>query len=266
MNKIISVLITLIIFTTALVTVSKPVLHKQFMIVDSNYTFIDEVAKPQVKEHKQIEKKEEIKTIAKKTAPQTQIKESSNFVKKTQAPKKVVNNPVPEQKKEPKVVEIKKEEEDKKQQSKQKKVVSEIVEEVKPQKPLIEEPKVTEIKELTEEEEIIAWNKWRSDLQNQVMKDTDISAPLGVAFKFSFTVDKFGNLSNVKVWSTNSAYSDMAIRIIKPVIMSYQGKEILRFPKGTKRIITNVEGGFVMSTSTGYSSPDDYSDYERVIR
>ena len=98
------------------------------------------------------------------------------------------------------------------------------------------------------------------------MKDTDIAAPIGVAFKFSFTVDKFGNMSNIKVWSTTSEYSDMAVQRIKPVLMSYQNQPILNFPEGTKRVITNVAGGFVMSTSTDYSSPSDYSDYERVKR
>ncbi len=265
MNKIISLLIFLIIFSTSFITVSKPVLHKQFMIIDSNYTFIDESANTQNDQFKQIVKKEEIKPEVKKSVPQVQVKTVSNVIKKT-APQKNIVSKTTQVKKEPqKTVEIKKEEPIV-QQTEPNEIVTEPVEKIKQQEPVIQEPQIAEIKELTEEEEIIAWNKWRSDLQNQVMKDTDISAPLGVAFKFSFTVDKFGNLSNVKVWSTTSAYSDMAVRVIKPVLMGYQGKPILNFPQGTKRIITNVAGGFVMSTTTGYSSPDDYSDYERVVR
>ncbi len=119
---------------------------------------------------------------------------------------------------------------------------------------------------LTEQEEIIAWNRWRSRLQNQVMRDTKIAAPLGTQFKFSFTVDKFGNMSNVKVWSTTPAYTSMAVRAIKPVLMSYRNQPILDFPQGTKRVITNVNGGFVISRRTEYSTPADYHDYERVRR
>ena len=128
------------------------------------------------------------------------------------------------------------------------------------------QPTKTTQRVLTEREEIIAWNKWRSALQNQVMMDSHMRAPLGTVFKFSFTVDKFGNMSNIKVWSTNPSYTSYAVRVIKPVLSSYQHKPILNFPTGTKRVITNVNGGFVISTRTEYSSPSDYSDYEKVKR
>lgn len=117
---------------------------------------------------------------------------------------------------------------------------------------------------LTEHEETIVWNKWRSDLQNKVMKDTNIGAPKGTGFRFSFTVDKFGNMSNINVWSTNPVYTDLAVRVIKPVLQSYQHQPILKFPAGTKRTITNVTGGFVMSSYTQYSKPSDFSDVEKV--
>lgn len=119
-------------------------------------------------------------------------------------------------------------------------------------------------KVLTEKEEVIAWNKWRSDLQNKVMRDTNIYAPKGTKFCFSFTVDKFGNMSNIKVWSENDVYTNLAVKVIKPVLTSYQKTAILKFPEGTKRTITNVDGYFVMSNVTKYSTPEQYSDYERV--
>ena len=125
-----------------------------------------------------------------------------------------------------------------------------------------EEPKTV----LTEEEEVILWNKWRSDLQNQVMKDSRIAAPMGTRFRFSFTVDKFGNISNLRVWSDTPYFTPMAVSSIKPVILSYQGKNILKFPKGTKRIQTNVVGGFVIATYEKYSKPDDYADVEKIRR
>ncbi len=119
---------------------------------------------------------------------------------------------------------------------------------------------------LTEEEEIIAWNKWRSDLQNKLMSDSKIAAPIGTTFAFSFTVDKFGTISNLKTWSTNPSYTPLAVRVIKPLLLSYQKTAILNFPIGSKRVITNVDGGFTMARSSRYSSPSDYNDYERVTK
>lgn len=136
---------------------------------------------------------------------------------------------------------------------------------VNPKPISLQQPTTSGPKKLTpEEEEIIAWNTWRSNLQNKVMRDTKISAPIGTRFRFSFTVDKFGNISNLKVWSENSDYTPTAVRIVKPTILGYQGQNILNFPPKSKRVITNVNGGFTIWYNAGYSSPSDYSDYERV--
>jgi hypothetical protein len=122
-------------------------------------------------------------------------------------------------------------------------------------------------KQLTAEQlEVIAWNKWRSDLQNKLMRDANISAPIGTTFYFSFTVDKAGNISNLKTWSNNSSYTPLAVRVLKPLLLSYQKTPILNFPANSKRIITNAEGSFTMANSTRYSSPSDYNDYERIKR
>lgn len=117
---------------------------------------------------------------------------------------------------------------------------------------------------LTEQEEIIVWNIWRSNLQNQIMKDTEISAPIGTAFKFSFTVDKKGRISNLRTWTVPSTYNGIAVNYLRPLILSYQGQTILNFPSKTKRVITNVTGGFVISTQDRFSTPNDFSDIEKV--
>lgn len=138
---------------------------------------------------------------------------------------------------------------------------------VQKQEPAVTLPPKNEPKTvLTEEEEVILWNKWRSDLQNQVMRDARVAAEMGTRFRFSFTVDKFGNISNLRVWSDTPYYTPLAVQSIKPVLMSYQGKNILKFPKGTKRVVTNVTGGFVISTYDKYSRPDDYADVEKIRR
>lgn len=120
---------------------------------------------------------------------------------------------------------------------------------------------------MTEQEEIIAWNIWRSNIQNQIMKDSDIGfAPQGTVFSFSFVVDKFGNVSNIKVECSHPYFMDTAREGVKPAISRLQGKPILNFPKGTQRVTTTFTGNFVISNQNIFSTPGDFSDYERVKR
>ena len=128
-------------------------------------------------------------------------------------------------------------------------------------------PSPQPVKVLTAQEEEIAWNRWRSNLQNQIMKDSKLPiVPNGTIFKFSFTVDKYGKLTNVKTWSTNPSYTPYAIQYIAPAIRSYQGRSILNFPLGSNRVITDVTGGWKISSTAKYSTPQDYNDIEKVTR
>ena len=118
---------------------------------------------------------------------------------------------------------------------------------------------------MTEQEEIIAWNKWRSNLQNQIMKDSNIDyAPLGTMFMFNFVVDKYGNVSNIKVECSNPNFMNVARNSVKPAIANLQKKPILNFPRGTQRVSTVVTGLFLIGTQERYSTPNDFSDFERV--
>lgn len=118
---------------------------------------------------------------------------------------------------------------------------------------------------MTEQEEIIAWNKWRSNLQNQIMRDAKIDyAPLGTLFSFTFVVDKFGNISNIKVLCSNPNYMEDARTKVKPAIANLQRKPILKFPLGSQRTSTVVIGGIIMGTEERYSTPEQFSDYERI--
>jgi len=118
---------------------------------------------------------------------------------------------------------------------------------------------------MTEQEEIIAWSKWRSDLQNKIMEDSNTGyAPYGTIFLFTFIVDKYGNISNVKVQCSNPNYMDIARNGVKPAITNLQKKPILNFPRGSQRTSTVVTGSFILGSQNVYSNPNDYSDYERV--
>jgi len=123
------------------------------------------------------------------------------------------------------------------------------------------------VKVLTAQEEEIAWNRWRSNLQNQIMKDSKMpNMPTGTVFKFSFTVDKYGKVTNVKTWSATPQYTPYAIQYIAPAIRSYQGHSILNFPTGSSRVTTEVTGGWKIATSAKYSTPQDFNDIEKVTR
>ena len=120
---------------------------------------------------------------------------------------------------------------------------------------------------LTEEQEEIAWNIWRSNLQNKIMTDVKLPImPQGTVFKFSFDVDKFGRVTNVQTYSTTPQYTPYAIQYITPVIRSYQGKSILNFPEGSNRTATKVVGGWKIAEVAIYSKPSDYNDTETKVR
>ena len=118
---------------------------------------------------------------------------------------------------------------------------------------------------LTAAQEEIAWNKWRSNLNNQIMKDSKLpTMPNGIIFKYKFTVDKYGKISNVQTTSTTPGYTPYAIQFIAPVIRSYQGRAILNFPTGSNRTSTEVSGAWKISNSSKLSTPDDYHDIEKI--
>ena len=118
---------------------------------------------------------------------------------------------------------------------------------------------------MTEQEEIIAWNKWRSNVQNQIMRNSNIEyAPLGTMFTFNFVVDKFGNVSNIKVNCSNPNYMDVARNNVKTAISKLQKQPILNFPKGTQRKSTVVQGYFFIGLEKRYSTPNNFSDFERI--
>lgn len=289
MNKnILIIIISFFLIATVFVCVFRPKTHKPIAFEDRNFKLeliSDEIAAPKTSDLNLVQNSVEIKSqtvdinlppvnvkipeiktntntnsknlTAKNTTKSQQKQPKTQIVSKKNSPitqlnktevKKVESKPV--QKSESKVV----------NNTEKSKVVSPVEK--------IREKPVTKpaVKVLTEEEEIIAWNKWRSDLQNKLMRDSKIAAPIGTSFEFSFTVDKFGTISNLKTWSSNPSYTPLAVRVIKPLLLSYQKTAILNFPTGSKRVITNVNGGFTMARSSRYSSPSDYNDYERVTK
>lgn len=225
------IIVSIILFSSA-VCFFKPQMHNQFQIYNSEYSPVEEKVevqeKPLAKKENSLEKK--VNNVESKNNVLTTKKESS--VKKD-----VIA--IPNEKR---------------------------VNQIKQEKQITQTPsqKTKTGRTLSEHEETIAWNKWHSDIQNSLMNDVKLPyVPIGIVFKFSFTVDKYGKISDIKTWSTTPQYTPYAVEFIAPVIRSYQGKSILTFPKYSKRVVTTFNGGWKISNNSKYSTAADYNDIER---
>lgn len=267
-------IISLFVILTVLACVTKPQLHKNVFIYDSNYTVVEEKMTPvQTKnlptmavtqETKQTsvpktEQKIEKQKTPVKSQPETVKQEASSqqaqTVKKTEEKNPLVNVLAKKETSPQNTVKVDKNE------TKQEPVTT-VQSKAEPQKTTVQTVSQSE----KERQELILWNVWRSNLQNKIMQDTKLPiVPEGVIFRFKFDVDKYGKISNVQTWSLTPAYTPYAIQYIAPVIRGYQGREILNFPEGSNRFSTTVEGGWKISKTAKFSTPADYKDSEKVI-
>lgn len=113
-------------------------------------------------------------------------------------------------------------------------------------------------------EEIVAWNVWRSNLQNRIMDESGIEAPVGTLILFSFDVSNTGHITNLRYTCSNKEYTRDARADMVRILRKLEGNPILNFPPNTKRKGVKFKGGFLLDYTTQYSTPEDYSDYERI--
>ena len=281
MKLILQLLLILLIVSTFSICVTKPDLHKNVIVYDSDYTLVtEEEVKTETKEIPVMEmpvnpvEKTTVNTknvgqampdknliskttkVETKTNP-TQTKTVKQTVSKPQM--QTVIKPVTKTVQKPVVKEVVKIE--------QPKVEQKVTVNPTPQSPPSRSGEASRSKVLTPQEETIAWNIWRSNLTNKIMQDTKLpNIPNGTVFQFSFTVDKYGKVTNVQTGANPANYTPYAIQYIAPVIRSYQGRSILNFPEGTARISTQVTGKWRISNNEKFSTPQDYNDIEKVIK
>ena len=275
------ILLILIVVSTLCILISKPKMHKVVMIYNSDYVVVpNETVEIEEKNIPTIVQQPEVAVSKAKVQTQVEVKQTPKV--KTSSTKQTTTKaatPTPVVQKEVKKVAqptVQKQQVTVNQPKKEVKTVTapkveqpQTVKVQQPQKVVQTKPIQTETpkKVLTAQEEEIAWNIWRSNLQNQIMKDVRLPIiPNGIIFKFTFDVDKFGRVSNVQTWSTTPAYTPYAVQYIAPVIRSYQGRSILNFPTGSNRTTTKVTGGWRIAANTKYSTPNDYNDTEKVVR
>ena len=303
-KTIFTIIIITTVVATLCIMAMKPKMHKVMLIYNSDYELVNnETPKTEDRDIPVVVQEEQTKTskmklneiadreiaslpkqtttVKKQTAPvkqntvavkketkkQPEVKKQTAPVKQnTVAVKKEIKQPVPEKKvtvkQEPKT-------EPKKVEVKQAPVVNAQKTVQKPAEPV--KVKTTQTlpapQVLTKEQEEIAWNVWRSNLQNKIMQDTNLpTVPNGTVFRFKFDVDKYGRVSNIQTYSDTPQYTPYAIQYIAPVIRSYQGKRILNFPQGTSRITTTAKGAWKISNNLRYSTPKDYNDTEIIQR
>ncbi len=280
MKQLLTILLILLIIATVSICVIKPDLHKNVIVYDSAYTLVSEqevktetkdipvmeMPSQPIQKTTVVEKKVEPKVTTYKTqTPAVKTQTVTRPKQTTTVNQAAIKNQVKTVQK-PVTTTV------------QKPVVKEVVK-VTPQKveqkitsnpsPKLSSARNEEIvtapKVLTQQEENIAWNKWRSNLTNQIMRDTKLpDIPNGVLFQFSFNVDQYGKITNVHTGANPANYTPHAIQYIAPVIRSYQGREILKFPQGTQRTSTQVTGKWRISNTEKYSTPQDYNDIEKV--
>ena len=275
------------VILTVLACVTKPQLHKNVFIYDSQYSVVEENTTPiETKnlptmvvsaETKQIPVPKVEQQVTKQQVPVKNEKPKvEKIVTTTTQPKIQKQETVPAKQETVKTTETQNplvSVLNKKETAPKTEVKTEKVETKQEPVKVVEkttEPKTVTTKTISQEEkeqqELILWNVWRSNLQNKIMQDTKLPIiPEGIIFRFSFDVDKYGKISNVQTWSLTPAYTPYAIQYIAPVIRSYQGRDILNFPAGSNRISTTVEGGWKISKTAKYSTPADYKDSEKVI-
>lgn len=248
-----TVLILILLFLTAGIVIRTPKMHQNIFLYDSNL-------KIDIQENEAIDTKiiptkinpVKVKTTIKNTAvspktavvkTETKIVQTPLLVEKKSTTKTVKTKLQPQKAKTP--------------------------ENIMPQKTALKQTQTQTAYSKTqaekEQEELILWNKWRSDLQNRIM--SDVKLPIvkqGTIFKFSFDVDKYGKITNISTWSTDPNYTPYAIQYIAPVIRSYQGRDFMNFPAGSNRVTTTVSGAWKISDKMTYSSPSDYADVEKI--
>ena len=257
----------LVMVATISICAIKPEMHKSVLVYNSDYKIVteDEI-KTEVVEIPvaEIPEKKQEQTVKKNIETVTVPKTQTTVQKIVQTPKtQTVVKPVKTE-----VKTVTKQTPIKTEQKETIPVKTVIKQETKQEPPKVQVvTKTTSPKQLTQQEEEIAWNVWRSNLQNQIMHDVHLpTLPNGIVFRFTFDVDKFGKISNIYTYSDNPAYTPYAIQYIAPVIRSYQGKSILNFPQGSTRTSTVFKGGWRISANERLSTPKDYNDYEKVIK
>ena len=283
MKLVLQILLILIIAATISICAIQPEMHKNVVVYDSDYTLVTEQevktetknvpvmempAKP-IEKTTVVEKKVEPVVTTSKTQTTGVKQQTKTTPKPTTTAKQTVTKPQTQTVAkstvtQPKIQTVTKPAETKVEKPAIKETVK--VETPKTEHKVVEKP-VEQPRVMTQQEETIAWNVWRSNLINQVMQDVKMpNIPEGTIFQFSFTVDKYGKVTNVQTGANPASYTPYAIQYIAPVIRSYQGRSILNFPDGTARISTQVTGKWKISATKKYSTPQDFNDVERVIR
>ena len=282
MRLVLNVLLILVIVATVLICTVQPEMHKSMIVYDSDYTLVTEqevktetkdvpvmeMPSAPVQKTTVVEKKVEPVVAATKTQT-TNVKQQTKTTpkqitttKQTVAKPQIqtVTKPVTTTETKPKVFQ-------QTQKTETPKIEKTENTEKTPFSQIAKNENIYPPKVLTQQEETIAWNRWRSALTNQIMQDTKLPPiPNGVLFQFSFNVDKYGKISNVQTGANPANYTPYAIQYIAPVIRSYQGRSILNSPEGTARTSTQVTGKWRISNTEKYSTPQDYHDVEKVIR
>lgn len=126
--------------------------------------------------------------------------------------------------------------------------------------------------------ETIVWNNWKSDLHNRIHNDISYlipdNMPLGALYKYSFIIDRNGNVSdvNVKVIFPGISLDGDGENALKAGTIAFKkaiyncGKRHFKgFPKGSQREYVKLELVVQMGFVNVYTKPGDFNDLESVF-
>ena len=268
MRLILQILLIMLVVSTLSICTIKPKMHKSVIVYDSSYTLVPEkVSEVETKEIPVMEKSVESSVVTKKTEQNIIPVQKTQNKETIKNEKTKISNPVTQNKISKSETVSNKSQKQTQNQQKQTESAS-IQQKVRTEEPIVQKTQTKEIKQpkiLNQAEEEIAWNVWRSNLQNKIMQDTKLPIiPNGIVFRFSFSVDRYGKISNLQTWSDTPMYNPYAIQYLAPAIRNLQGRSILNFPEGSTRMTTNVKGGWKISANERYSTPQDYNDIEKI--
>lgn len=145
----------------------------------------------------------------------------------------------------------------------------------KPTNKNISTPKSTNQNTLTEYEETIAWNQWRANLANEILRLGKLKQEnfkvtrYKTKVYYSFDVDKYKNISNIIVTVENLPNKNDTYKVIthfKTIINMMNHKPILQFVEGSQRTSVHVKNSMKW-VKVGEATPtraSDYSDNERI--
>lgn len=115
--------------------------------------------------------------------------------------------------------------------------------------------------------EDIDWDKWKIRLINKITYDSGYikeldGYPVDTPIYYSFDVDNNSNVKNIVIISL--VVEEEGKQKLAKLLKSYEHKQILKFPKDSKRKKANISAIMLLSDQLEYANSTNFKDVERI--